>query len=306
MQGELIAFIEGVHVQAANLTRVPEIQEAVRQAFQRRPDEKTFADDMQRIEQQWPALTPENSRFLSDILGHRASQFLREYNRVVAMHREILVADRYGRLVAASAKSTDYFQADENWWRVAFLEGKGQRYISDIEFDESAGVYSLVFAEPIRDEATGSVLGVIKAVVDDHELFRILDSIRLGQETAAVVFRSDGTMVSSLDSPEKYPFASPAAAALSRGIRFIEVPEAEPRFLLGIPSSTLQSGVPELGWTLVVEAPRGEVFAPFLNLRRWFLYFVAFSVGLVIFLAVVFSWVLSKPIIETDPHLESV
>lgn len=306
LQGELVGHIEGVHVQVANLTGVAAISEAARASSLRRPDESKFAGEIRAIEQEWPQLKTDGPGILADILANPASKFLRDYNRVVATFREVLVADRFGRLVAASGKTTDYFQGDETWWRVAFLEGKGQRYISDIEYDESAGVFSIAVAEPIRDEASGEVQGILKAVVDDHDVFRILDSVRLGEEASAVLIRSDGSLVSSLGTAEKYEFSNDVFAAMDRGLRYVEVPAGRPGFFVGLPVSRMKSRIPELDWILLVESPRAAVFAPFANLRSWFVYIVVFSVALVVALSLVFSWILSKPIIETDPHLEKV
>lgn len=306
LQSGLVHYVEGLEVQVANLASLPEVQEAARHSSQAPPRGSDFQTEMRQIDLEWPNLKPETSKLMAQVLGNPTSAFLREHNRVAAAFREILVSDRYGRLISASGKTTDYFQADEPWWRTAYLEGKGQRYISDITYDESAGVYSIEIAEPVRDNLSGDVLGIVKGIVDSHTMFGMLDNLKFGKDATAVVIRPDGTMVTSPGSSESYPYAGTVLSALSHGRRWAEVPASRPGFFLGIPQSGVNSQIPELDWVLVVEAPYEEVYSPFQNLQSWFLYIALFSVGLVIVLSLVFTWLLSKPIIETDPHLERV
>jgi len=306
LQRNLVNYIEKLQAQVGNLSALEQIQAAVREAYNNQPDEQRFADQIQTIEQEWPAMNRSNSKLLDQILGNPASRFLNEYNRTSANFRELLVADRFGRLVAASGKTTDYFQADEKWWRVGFLEGTGQVYVSDVQYDDSVGVYSIELAEPIRDESTGTVLGIIKAVVDSHEMFGMLDNLQFGSDATAILLRTDGTMATSPGSDDTYPYAKEVSSAMERGRRWIEVPEQSPGLFVGMPKFTIKSKIPTLDWVVLVESPYSEVFAPFRNLRSWFVYFAILSVALVILLAVIFTWILSKPIIETDPHLEQV
>jgi hypothetical protein len=306
LQTELIGHVETVSVQLANLTSVPSIQEVVRQSNAREPDEEKFAQTIQGIEEDWTSLDPTSSGFLAGILDNPASSFLRDHNRVVAAYREILVTDRYGRLVAASNKVSDYFQADENWWRVAYLEGRGQRSITDILFDESARVYSLELAEPIIDQGTGEVAGIIKGIIDSDELFALLEGLQFGQQTVAVLIRSDGSIVTDPESPDQYQFDAEITAGMNLNRKSVVAPEADPAVFVGLPNFSIKDRIPELDWIVVIQAPYDEVFLPFQNLRSWFVYIVLGSIILIMTLSLFFSWVLSKPIIETDPHLEKV
>jgi hypothetical protein len=306
LQTDLVGHIETVSVQLANLSSIPVIQELVTESNERKPNENEFAQQIQRIEDQWAILNQEESRFLSGILENEASLFLRDHNRVVAAFREIMVTDRYGRLVAASNKVSDYFQADENWWRVAYLEGTGQRFISDLQFDESARAYSLELAEPIRNPESTEAIGIIKGIVDSDELFALLEGLQFGRESVAVLVRSDGSIVTDPDSDERYQFMDTVQAEMGLARRYALAPRGDPLVLLGLPRSGIKDQIPELDWNVIIQAPHSEVFLPFQHLRSWFVYIAIFSVIVIIVLSLVFSWVLSRPIIETDPHLKEV
>jgi hypothetical protein len=282
VQAELVTYLEDLSIQVANLTQVPQVQTVVREANSRKPTEAHFEDEIREIENQWPQTTERGERLRSEVLENTASNFLRQYNRVVATFQELLITDMYGRLVAASGQTSDFFQADEKWWRVAYLEGQGQRFISDVKYDDSARVYCVEIAEPIRDAGSGQVIGIVKAIVDSDALFGLLGDLRFGQNAVAVLLRSDGSIVTDPEVSEPYPFIQQVLTALTRQRNSVETPEEDPLVFLGIPQSEVGNRIPELDWHLVIQAPHDEVFRPFHNLRSRFLWIVGCSVGLLI------------------------
>ncbi|MGH7149093.1 MAG: hypothetical protein ACREIU_00270, partial [Planctomycetota bacterium] len=107
----------------------------------------------------------------------------------VGFHREVaagkkeilqfLLADRTGRLVAASARDEDYDQSDEEWWKTAWDGGRGAVYVGPIEFESTGG--TMAVAAPVRSEA-GAVSGVLRGVV----------SVRLFLEEGAEIVGGSG------------------------------------------------------------------------------------------------------------------
>lgn len=78
---------------------------------------------------------------------------------------EIFVTDKYGLNAGQTNKTSDYYQADETWWIDAYNNGAGKSYHGAIEFDDSAQSEAISLYVPIRDPATATVVGVIKAVL---------------------------------------------------------------------------------------------------------------------------------------------
>ena len=310
-QKNVLGYLERVSAQTANLATAPAIQAVVRQSNLRAPAPGEFDDRLQQIEQEWSSLEAESSAFLQEILGNPASVFLREYNNVVAGFREIMVTDVNGRLVATSNKTTDYYQGDEQWWRAAYLEGEGGRFIGDIRFDESANAYGLDVAEPIRDSETGAVIGVIKTLVDSNEIYGLITSLKLSPETEAILMQVDGTVIFSTNPIVGYEFADDFRLGME-GVKstvaqeeraFTDESENQLVFM-GLPQSRFRDQLPELDWVVVMQGPYEEIFAPFENINRGFLYIVVFSAAVVLVLTAVFSWMMAKPALEIDPHLE--
>ena len=78
------------------------------------------------------------------------------------------------------------------------------------------------------------------------------------------------------------------------------LPEKTRQVLLGLPQFRFKDKLPEVDWNVVIQVPYDEVSAPFRNINTWFFYIVFILGAVVVILALIFSWLLSKPVIETD------
>ena len=97
----------------------------------------------------------------------------------------------------------------------------------------------------------------------------------------------------------------PAAGAVQEERAF--TPESENQLVfMGLPQSRFRDQLPELDWVVVMQGPYDEIFAPFENINRGFLYIVVFSAAAVLVLTVVFSWMMAKPALEIDPRLDGL
>jgi methyl-accepting chemotaxis protein len=79
---------------------------------------------------------------------------------------EIFFTEKHGFNVAYNNPTSDFVQIGETWWDTAWSEGS---YIGSVEYDASAGVYSVEIAMRI-DDVDGNPLGVLKAVLDVQAL----------------------------------------------------------------------------------------------------------------------------------------
>ena len=129
------------------------------------------------------------------------------FKRIVAttgtVIRELLLADREGRLVAASVRTTDYLQGDDPWWP-ADLQGLRAcgddpstcAQFGDVRWDDSASAYGVDVVIPVN--ADGELVGVLKAVVDPIEL---RDIARISDRfTEAALRKRDGHLLLERDS----------------------------------------------------------------------------------------------------------
>jgi len=120
--------------------------------------------EIEDIEAAWGDLPIKPSGVLWKVLNNSIARRLRLIQKEDPLIAEILVTDRAGRLVAATQKTSDYFQADEDWWQGAWCKGQGCIYTPPVNFDRSAGIWSIDVCIPIRDGK--EVVGVAKVVLD--------------------------------------------------------------------------------------------------------------------------------------------
>lgn len=132
-------------------------------------------------------------------------------------HTEVFVTDRYGATIAATGRLSDYYQADEEWWQAAWNNGAGAVYVSDPEFDESAGVTALLMAVPIYDHDARTLLGVLRSTLNVEELFDVVGSVSFGETGHAVLLDGSGEVIFDPRSQTE-PFTASLGSAESQAL----------------------------------------------------------------------------------------
>lgn len=94
----------------------------------------------------------------------QCNEALRIFQAGYGAFKEIFVTGINGLNICVTNKTSDYYQADEEWWTRTIKQGKSWRR-PNLEFDESAGVFAVPIYVPVRDPANGNLLGAAKAVV---------------------------------------------------------------------------------------------------------------------------------------------
>jgi signal transduction histidine kinase/DNA-binding response OmpR family regulator len=185
---------------------------------------------------------------------------------------EVFLTNAFGANVALTHRTSDYRQEDEDWWQNAARDGL---HIGDVEFDESAQIYSIEICPRVDDEE-GNMLGVLKAVMNIHDIFTIVDShashrdahvrlalltsagriIRIGNiETDPLTDGSDFLDGVELDG------SSPVTIA-TRGD-----PDSGHEVMLACAVTRPDGFTESLGWIVVQQYPGGEFLAPIRELR---------------------------------------
>jgi hypothetical protein len=116
------------------------------------------------LDQRWRKSEGEDS-FVAPFFANAVAVKLKEFQKSNLGFREIFVTDTHGLNVGQTNKTTDYYQADEEWWIRAYNSGEGKSYHGLVEFDESAQTEAISLYVPIRDPDMASVIGVAKVVL---------------------------------------------------------------------------------------------------------------------------------------------
>jgi len=104
---------------------------------------------------------------------------------------EIIYTDKEGAAVLASGKISDYYQADEDWWKEAYNDGEGSEYIGELYFDESVKTWAIPMAIPVRNRKN-NIIGICKAVLRSDRFFSHVNDIDIGKEGMVTVVDGKG------------------------------------------------------------------------------------------------------------------
>ncbi|MCK5580171.1 MAG: PAS domain S-box protein [Candidatus Omnitrophica bacterium] len=157
--------------------RVTEIILKANQEFEKIENVKQF---IKQKDKEWTAAEKGiTTPFMQEIIDKELSK---ELKRILDFFQlkygypvfgEIFITNSYGTNIAQTGKTSDYYQADEEWWQTA---KKDVLYIGDIKYDESAKINSMDVCIRIDDDK-GNFLGVIKAVLNAQGIINILRNI---------------------------------------------------------------------------------------------------------------------------------
>ena len=126
------------------------------------------SEEIWHLEHRWQKL-PQQDPIMQLLMHSKGAEVLHRFQQQIPRISEIFVTDIQGGILAMSNKTSDYFQADEQWWMDSYAEGKGKTWAGHIEFDESASTWAIAVYVPLR-KSDGSVAGIIKAMIDIADL----------------------------------------------------------------------------------------------------------------------------------------
>jgi len=116
------------------------------------------------LDDQWQN-SPADSPFIAGRVDAGCTEYTKRIVRVMPAMAEVFVTDRKGLVVCQSGKTTDYYQADEQWWIDTYAQGRGRAHNGPLEFDQSANTYAVAIYIPILD--AGSLVGIAKAAMTE-------------------------------------------------------------------------------------------------------------------------------------------
>ncbi|MFA5022354.1 MAG: ATP-binding protein [Patescibacteria group bacterium] len=261
---------------------------------------------IKEADQQWlAAAKTEITPFMKALIDSKLSDNLRaqtnfyndQYN--YAIFPEFFVTNKYGANIAQTGKTTDYYQADEDWWQKARDEGL---YVGDVKFDESSGVYSLDLAIRVDDE-NSDFLGIIKIVYDIKDIFGIIDELKnqSNLNVNAYLLTNDGRLIYSiLDGFGNLKDANNILAPLKiNGEYVFEYYLGSQDGMGKLFSYAHDYGYKDfkgLGWSMVIVRDSAEVLSPLNRLVYYNLLAVALIMFLIFILGVFISNIIIKPI----------
>ncbi|MEM7233369.1 MAG: ATP-binding protein [Planctomycetota bacterium] len=212
--------------------------------------------------------------FMNEALDHPvASEFRALTSARTASHSTvygvIFLTGRQGCVVAASHRTSDYLQSDEEWWQHAVRDGV---YLSPLEFDESSGIQALSLCLRVGSEEEWR--GVLKVVWNVEEIFELIDALY-----PAVAGNSEG-LLSLVDGTQTVIHAARSghpAREVATQLEVGSIPGRRAAVDRDVDGRHYLTGIAELpapwnerlGWRVISEQPGAIVFADQNDLLRY-------------------------------------
>jgi|GEM_PF-1928599 len=264
------------------------------------------------MDKRWIAAKP-GDPILKEYLESRISQGMADILRARTRISEIFITDKYGGLVAASNRTSDFYQADEEWWQKAYNGGKGDVYLSDIELDESGKSWVVSIAVPIKDSISKEVIGVCKDNVGIEKLFGDLANFRLGNTGHAILIDDKGTVIfhHGISKMTEKVFTEEALRKmLNRKKSYLvmknyKLHEKE-AFVAFNKVKSPHSANMGISWIMLIVQDASEVFAPIDNFIIQIVIIVVLMMTLIIPVGYFFGKLIADPIHELHLATERV
>jgi GAF domain-containing protein/HAMP domain-containing protein len=200
---------------------------------------------------------------IQKVLSNTAADELRRFQKTEPQHVEVFLTDRYGANVAATNRTSDYYQGDEEWWQSAYNHGQGAVFIGQPEEDLSSHTYAVNMAVPVYDNG-GQVIGILRSTLDVTSLRDLLKAGEFGQTGHADLRISHNTLLGT-ETLTTTEIASLDAATGSYG-QFNY--QGDLRLVSQAPLSVQHSGnatsdaLARLGWNVIVYQHLDEALQP--------------------------------------------
>ena len=159
------------------------------------PDQTIVDQEVAYWDSRWPG-PQEGDASIQEFLTNEVARLARRFMAANPEFGEILVTDMQGRLIGATGRTEDYFQAEESWWRGAERLRGRQVWVEGVYWDPSAGIDSLAMSLVIFDpEEPGRAAGVIKGVLEASQVLGPLQPILDQEQPISRVVLGDGTVI---------------------------------------------------------------------------------------------------------------
>ena len=190
----------------------------------------------------------------------RLRSFLRQL-RTSGDIAEIILTEANGFNAVTTGRTSDFAQADEEWWRHAMHEGI---VVSEASYDSSARTVSISMMAVVRENVDAPPSGVLKVVYGlrdvDQELTRLANEpglrIELLDENGVVIGASSGVA-------RMRPLEGLAGLTDARGSAELTLRSADGRERASVRTTN------EGRWRVVAHMPTSLAFARLLRIRLW-------------------------------------
>jgi putative methionine-R-sulfoxide reductase with GAF domain/HAMP domain-containing protein len=269
--------------------------------------------DITRLDEQWRAADAADNNadpLVASVINNALASELRSFQGQFPQHVEVFLTNLQGVSIASTNRTSDYLQADEEWWQATFRDGS---FIGQPEYDASSKTIAIVMAVTVRENGDGRVLGVLRTTVNFTTLIDTLTLGLFGQTGHTNIYLPSGQelklnikgdktveLVEEAAPPETEALIQSAAKyqAISLGGIPVLVSSALVRTIGDTDEDT--SLVSKLGWRVVTTQDQAEALLPVSIQTRNIIILAVIIIIVVAFAAFGLARVISGPIIHLN------
>lgn len=270
------------------------------------------------LDDQWRAADKANNDFdplVRAALNGDVATELQEFKEAFPENVEVFVTDKYGANLAATNRTSDYYQADEEWWQAAYNNGQGAVYFGQPEFDESSQTFGLILAIPLYKHGTLEVAGILRTTVNISAIVDILSAPLLGGTAHTDLYLPGDQALAPEETTQGLRPADPEAlkhlSALTSSTDYETftldgVPSAVSASAISSTDPAMQSAIQNLGWVLIVDQSEEDYLAPIRAQTGSTVTIALIIIALSAALAVLMAQLLSTPITRLTSVAEQI
>lgn len=252
--------------------------------------ESEILERFNTLDAAWSA-SADDSELIQSIVGNELADALREFQSVSPQHAELFITDRYGANLAATNRTSDYYQADEAWWQAAYNSGEGAVYLSQPEFDESSNTYAILMAVPLYRD--GNVVGILRSTLNVTSLTALLEEEKVAEIGHADLRIGTNQLLNTQTLTQEEASALSAIMGEFGEIVFDGEPSlvSEQR-VVATAKSQAEQAIASLNWSVIVHQSVNQALLPVENQAR-----ATILISMIVLvLAVLFGYVASQRI----------
>jgi len=113
------------------------------------------------LNEKWKSTKDPADNFILKFTDNKASRFLKNQQALLkGEYGEIFLTNKFGALVASTAKLSTFSHGHKYWWLGSYDNGEGAVFFDDRGYDDSVGGYVLGLVVPVRKRT--EIIGILK------------------------------------------------------------------------------------------------------------------------------------------------
>lgn len=255
-------------------TKTPSVQERLSLSNKAFDHLENVREYMEKKDKEWISIPGATTPFIKEIISNPTAReltdifidfFGRQYGYTLI--QEIILTNKHGATVAISIKTSDYNQADEEWWQQARDKGI---YLGRLLYNENASDYGIDLAIRIGN-LNGEFAGVLKVGLNVKDIIRAAEvGTRKYDTTHIRIITTDGRLIYST-KPHRF-IEDVSHKSFFRHLKtnegfFIAREAAQPK-LFSFTQSRGFNYFKGLGWTLIISHQLNEVLEPYSLIQK--------------------------------------